>query len=127
MAYETLNSCNCECACTKCLIDRRSQWYLNYLNRKKALEWIELEYKSRVAPEEILKSVPTAYAITTDFATEMYQALRNKDVLFAQFFVDNNLKDWEQNDFPFSQLIQELKLSVVLINYVTDGKIDLSS
>lgn len=40
-AYKTLTSCTCERACTKCLVDRKSQVYLNYLNRQKAIEWIE--------------------------------------------------------------------------------------
>lgn len=35
MAYKALKSCDCERACTKCLIDRRSQWYLNYLSQAK--------------------------------------------------------------------------------------------
>ncbi len=41
MAYKSLSNCDCECSCTKCLIDRRSQWQLYLLDRKKALAWIE--------------------------------------------------------------------------------------
>lgn len=37
----------CSKACTHCLIDRSSQWYINYLDRQKAYDWLEMEYKKR--------------------------------------------------------------------------------
>ena len=94
MAYETLRVCDCERACTKCLIDRRSQWYLNCLNRQKALKWLEIEYKSRIAPESVSSLVPDAAYITSDFATELYQLTRNKDIKNISFFGRNRQTLW---------------------------------
>lgn len=125
MAYETLRVCDCERACTKCLIDRRSQWYLNYLNRQKALKWLEMEFKSRVAPESISSIVPDAAYITSDFATELYQLTRNKDIKNIYFFVENNYETWQIKDFPYNRLINELTASGIESVFVLNSPINL--
>lgn len=125
MAYETLRVCDCERACTKCLIDRRSQWYLNYLNRQKALKWLEMEFKSRVAPESISSLVPDAAYITSDFATELYQLTRNKDIKNIYFFVENNYETWQIKDFPYNRLINELTASGIESVFVLNSPINL--
>lgn len=98
-AYEALTKCDCERSCTKCLIDRRSQWYINYLDRQKALEWLEMERNSRVAPESIVSDIPDASAVTTDFATEFYQLTRNDNVKSLKVFVGNEYDSWQLDDF----------------------------
>lgn len=126
-AHDTLVACNCERSCTKCLIDRRSQWYLNHLNRPKALEWLEMERASRVAPEEIITFVPDASAVTTDFATEFYQLTRNHDVKTLQVFIDNDFMNWQQDEFPYEKRLQELKLEGVEVSFVLDKNINSPS
>lgn len=125
MAYKTLNECNCECACTKCLIDRRSQWYLNYLDRKKALEWMEMERKSRIAPKEVTAVVPNAHALTTDLATEMYQLMRNKDVKSLNFFISKDLKGWNPDEFRYFKKIKEFELAGQDVCLTVKGELDL--
>lgn len=126
-AYKTLSDCSCERACTKCLIDRKSQWYLNYLNRQKALEWLEMERKSRIAPKNIIDLVPNASTITTDFSTEFYQLIRNKNVSTIKICIDNEYPNWQVDEFPYKKLIGELTLSGVDVSFVTDKAIDINS
>lgn len=127
MAYSSLKSCDCECSCTKCLIDRRSQWYLNYLNRQKALQWLEVERKSRVAPEAIVALIPDATAVTTDFTTEVYQLSRNKNIKNLKVFIDNDYSIWQPSEFPFNKLIVELDLANVDVSFVLNKEIDVTS
>lgn len=127
MAYETFAGCNCERSCTKCLIDRRSQWYLNYLNRPKALNWLTIERKSRIAPERIVTLIPDTAAITTDFATEFYQLSRNKNIRAIMFFVDNNYSKWEPTEFPYIKHVKELYLAGIDVSFVLDRNIDISN
>ena len=47
LAREALREKCCNKACTRCLVDRSSQWYINYLDRQKASEWLEMEYRLR--------------------------------------------------------------------------------
>ena len=126
-AYETLSGCSCERACTKCLIDRKSQWYLNYLNRQKALDWLEMERKSRIAPKDIADFIQDTSAVTTDFATEMYQVTRNKNVSAMKLYVDNDYSDWHVEDFPYNKLVDELVLSGIDVAFVTGRVIDLNN
>ena len=108
MAYVSMNGCDCERSCTKCLIDRRSQWYVNYLNRQKALEWLEVERKARIAPDSIKNHVPDAYAVTSDFASELYYLSRNKNIKSVNVFVDNNYASWKPDDFPYIRMMTEI-------------------
>lgn len=122
-AYKTLAKCDCEYSCTKCLIDRRSQWYINYLNRQKALEWLEMERMSRVAPQSIVSVIPDASAVTTDFATEFYQLTRNDNVKSLKVFIDNDYEKWQLDDFPYEKLLNELSFSGVNVSFVLSDKI----
>lgn len=127
LAYKTLNGCDCERACTKCLIDRRSQWYLNYLNRKKALEWIELEMKSRIAPKSITTAVPNATAVTSDFSTEFFRLSRNRDIKAIKFFIDSDFSSWGIDDFPFIRQIEEMRLAGVDVSFVINNSINMKN
>lgn len=126
MAYNALKKCDCERACTKCLIDRRSQWYINYLNRQKALEWLEMELKSRTAPESISAQVPDASCVTTDFATELYQLSRNKDISNIRFFVNNDYSEWQVSEFPYNKLLNELKANGIEATFTLNKQIDFN-
>ena len=126
MAYDALRQCDCERACTKCLIDRRSQWYLNYLNRQKALDWLQMELKSRTAPESIITLVPDATSVTTDFATELYQLSRNKDIRSMSFFINSNYSEWQVSEFPYNRLLNELIVSGVDTTFILDKPIDFT-
>lgn len=126
-AYETLSKCDCERSCTKCLIDRKSQWYLNYLNRHKALEWLESERKSRIAPKSITKVVDDASAVTTDFATEIYQLTRNKNIKNIKFYIDNEYANWQLEDFPYKKLMEELILAGVDVSFVLSKAINIEN
>lgn len=126
MAYKTLSECDCERACTSCLVDRRSQWYLNYLNRKKALEWLKMECESRLAPEAVAALVPDASAVTTDFATEFRQLTRNKNLKAIKLFIDSDYPHWQFSDFQYGKLLDELSLQGVDVSFVLSEKLDLS-
>lgn len=126
-AYQTLSKCSCERACTQCLIDRKSQWYLNFLNRQKALAWLEMERKSRIAPKSITDIVHDACAVTTDFATELYQLTRNKNVKAIKFFVDDVYANWQLDSFPYEKLMDELSLTGVDVSFVIGKEIDLGN
>lgn len=126
MAYKALKSCDCERACTKCLIDRRSQWYLNYLNRHKVVDWLETERLSRTAPDEIIDVVPDAYGVTADLATEFSQLCRNQNLKAIKLFVNSDYSSWFPSDYPYTRLVDELKMSGIDVAFVLCKDIKLS-
>lgn len=127
MSFKALSQCDCEVSCTKCLIDRKSQWYLNYLNRHKALDWLITELNSRKAPVEIAMYIPDAVAVTTDFTTEISQLSRNKDINRMTIFVDNEYHTWHPENFGYKRMIQELTLSGVSVSFAIKDQIDLTT
>lgn len=118
MALQTLEGCDCEKSCTKCLIDRRSQWYINYLNRPKALEWLKQEVRARIAPKEILRLMPDSNAVTSDIATEFYQLTRNRDISGIRIFVDSNFSKWDTEAFPFNKILTGMSLEGVDVSFI---------
>lgn len=127
MAYQALKQCDCERACTRCLIDRKSQWYINSLNRLKALEWLELEKKSRIAPEEITCLVENAQAVTTDIGTELSRLSRNKNVKEVRIFLNNDYSSWNLDNFPYERLFRRMNLTGVKIIFVVNQNIEFDS
>ncbi|UVS19639.1 DUF1998 domain-containing protein [Bacteroides fragilis] len=127
MALEALERCDCERSCTKCLIDRRSQWYLNYLNRTKALEWLRQEIKARIAPKEILRLIPDSHTVTSDITTEFYQLTRNKDISCIKIFVNDNISQWDAEAFPFKKILTELSLEGVDVAFILPSVPDVKS
>lgn len=127
MALEALEGCDCERSCTKCLIDRRSQWYMNYLNRPKALEWLKQEVKARVAPKDILCLMPDSHAVTSDITTEFYQLTRNKDISGIRIFVNDNISQWNAETFPFKKILTELSLEGVDVTFILPSVPDVQS
>ena len=127
LARKALQNDDCNKACTKCLVDRSSQWYLNYLDRKKALEWLEMEYLTRTAPAEIRGMFPDAEAITSDWPTEFYRICRDNTIKSIKFFIDSDIEKWDFDSFLFKQQIDQLKAKMVDCSYVTAKKISLKT
>lgn len=126
MAYNALTGCDCERSCTKCLIDRRSQWYLNYLNRHKVIEWLETERLARTAPSEITNIVPTACGVSSDLATEFSQLCRNQNLRSLRIFIDNDYSHWCPSEYPFTRLVEDLKVHGVSVAFVLNKELKVS-
>ncbi len=117
-AYSTLNNCNCERSCVHCLIDRRSQYNLNFLDRLKALEWLETELESRKAPESLKVLYPGISAITTDFESELFFISRDRNLKSLQLYISSNLVEWCPEEFLFEPILADLKNQGVDISFV---------
>jgi hypothetical protein len=111
LAQKALSGCKCEKACDKCLINRDSQWYLEKLDRKKALEWLDLEIKSRNnVPDNIKRLFPKVYALTADFDTEIQKVLTNPDLQSITFFVNNDIETWEPDKWKYFEKAKKLRI-----------------
>lgn len=127
LARMSLSKCCCTTACTQCLVDRSSQWYLSYLNRPLALDWLETEYKSRTAPKEITDKFGSVDAITSDWNTEFYRLCKDDSIKELKFFISSSLKDWKPENFLFTNQINLLKAHTIKCSFVVDQKLDFRS
>jgi hypothetical protein len=113
LAYDALNQCKCKKACIFCLIDRDSQWYMDKLDRKAALKWLEYERCSRwTIPEKIKAIDSTTIQITSNLTSELIPLLRNPELKEVIFFISNDIASWIPNEWLFekNRIIQDLKL-----------------
>ena len=123
-ALKSLNMCDCSSACTHCLIDRHSQWYINYLDRNKALNWLQLEHDSRIANNTIRKKFEDACVITSDFLSELYAVSRDENLKAITIFVDADISKWLPESFVAQKRLEELKIRGVTVNYVLNNEIN---
>lgn len=123
LARKALSIECCNKACTRCLVDRRSQWYLNYLDRKEALGWLEMEFKQRNVPDEVSRAFPDAETITSDWATEFYRVCRERSLKSVKIFIDGDLAKWNLDSFAFTHQIDLLKTQADC-SYVVPQKLE---
>lgn len=128
LARTALANCACDKACNKCLINRDSQWSLDKLNRKKALEWLILENKCRnQVPENIqTKFLKNVYSLTSNFSAELNKVLTNPDLSKITFFIDSNIEEWKPEEWEFYNIAKKLRQKGISVCFAfKQPKIDL--
>ena len=117
LAKMTLENCTCDKACNKCLINRDSQWSLDKLNRKKALEWFILENNHRNQVPEIIqvKFSKKVYSLTSNFPAEINKVLTNPDLSKITFFIDNNIEEWKPEEWEFYNIARKLRQKGIFV------------
>ncbi len=118
MARAAMSKECCGKACTQCLVDRSSQWYLNYLDRKKASTWLEMEYLCRCVPDEVSAVYQDAQTVTLDWATEFHRVCRDNAIESLRLFVDGDIANWNYDAFAFGHQIEQLKAKSVDCRFV---------
>lgn len=109
--------CACEKACTKCLIDRSSQWYLHKLDRKLAIDWLQRAVTQTV-PADLGALIPNLRSVLGSIKEDVRRFKYRNDIAEIWLFADNNVGDWDLEKAVF---INNLKESSLEINFVLDG------
>ena len=125
MSRKTLENCQCTTACTSCLIDRETQWYMDKLDRIIANEWLQFEYILRTSvPQKIIEIIPDSIVVTSDLMSELNNVLFNPTLREVTFFITNDLSSWNPNEWIFNKnrTIQRLKMHDIKINLVMPKK-----
>lgn len=89
-----LTSCSCETACTSCLIDRKSQWYIELLDKRIAIDWLQKEHDCRQEIPMELKDLVGSTSIrkiTRDITSELLGRLRREDYSYVEYFLSEGL------------------------------------
>lgn len=115
-ALAILERCTCRSACTKCLIDRKSQYHIDKLDRHSAIEWLKRMVDNKV-PNDIaalLTNQPkkTIGTLKNDWARLMSKKLLQQVWLLVDF---NDIDNWNAEDFL---LLNQMKINDITINLV---------
>lgn len=111
---------NCKKACTRCLIDSRSNIYRDYLDKGLAIDWLQAELNSRQdIPASVQNMFPgeTVRKVTKDINTELFNRL--SDASSASYFMgDDPAKEFMDDKLTpcFSKLMFSGKQVTPVVN-----------
>ena len=127
-ALTSLQACNCQKACTQCLIDRRSQWYIADLDRKKLIEWLKMEKKSRTAPPEVTEALGEGVTTVTTNLTALLTPLSSSSELKeVRIYFDDDYEKWSNELEGHLKLLLQLRHKGIETTFVVPKKMDINS
>ncbi len=103
-AFESLHACDCTTACTRCLINRESQWKINKLNRNSALAWMEQ------ALRQINNDPNGGRQILGTLEASIRREIQNSMVNEIQFYIDENVAEWNLENWPLYRYVRRLNV-----------------
>lgn len=97
--------CDCTGACTKCLIDRKTQWHINLLDRNKALAWLQ-NIEELSIPEEIENNYPNSKRILGGIREDIVKVSYINQIEEIWLKVESEISSW---DFENIMFLENLK------------------
>ena len=127
-ALESVTQCNCEKACTRCLIDRKSQWFQQDLDRNKLVKWLEMEQKARKAPEEVKEALgEETYCMTTTLDITLASVSIQNELKKIRVYLDDNIEAWQPDSLRNLQTILNFKQKGIEVELALPRKIDIQT
>ena len=117
-ALNKLESCSCLKACTKCLIDRNSQFNLDKLNRHKAIQWLKRAVDNKI-PEYIRELLQSPKKIMGGIKDDLAKLVTQKQIKAIWLYVSKDFENWDTENI---QLLNSLRLQKVAINLIFSSK-----
>ena len=121
-AYNKLNNCDCKQACTKCLIDRSSQWHIDKLDRNQAIKWLHSAIKQTV-PDIFQKEIPNLKSIMGSIKEDIRRTKNRNDIEKIWFFIDNKVSEWDLENELFIMDFKDRSD----IKFVVDNELELAN
>ncbi|QKJ63328.1 DEAD/DEAH box helicase [Flavobacterium sp. M31R6] len=113
---QSLNKLECECqnACTKCLIDRKTQWHINLLDRNIVLDWLKTINDFKI-PEDIINIYPLAKRMLGGIKQELVKLNYASKIKEIWLFVNPAIQNWDLDGKLFLEnLKNKTKINIVL-------------
>lgn len=114
-------NCDCDNACTKCLVNRNSQWQLDLLNRHTAIEWIKFALESEI-PKELKQDHGNQ---VESLIGNLNNEINSQDYHFGlkevNLFVNGAINDWKSDELDW---IWKLKRKNVVVNLIVPERVE---
>jgi len=115
IAKEKLSQCDCEKACTKCLIDRNTQWHIDKLDRNLALAWLERTTNIQV-PTELLSVYPHLKTSIGGIKEEIGRMSYTNKIKEIWLYGSSDVQTWDLEKLQFANKLRDH----VKVNFVLD-------
>ena len=123
LALDVLDNCNCQNACTKCLIDRSTQWHIEDLDRLIALEWLRFTMVNQLPKE--LKSLGNKVSLVFGFLNDEINRLNyHFGIKEVDIHINNKISTWDIENINW---IENLKRNRISINLVIEGDVTFAN
>jgi len=102
--------CVCKSACTKCLIDRKTQWHINLLDRNVALDWLN-NISNFTIPIDITNTYPIAKRMIGSSKQELTKLNYASKIKEVWLTLNPEVKNWDLDNILF---LENLKSKAVV-------------
>lgn len=114
IAKKGLAVCDCEHACTKCLIDRNTQWHIDKLDKQPAQAWLNRATSNQV-PSHITTVYHGAAVLPSEIKAELGRLVDHDKLREIRLVVSPDFKNWGLERLQLlSKLRGKVKVSFVI-------------
>lgn len=114
IAKDKLLGCSCEKSCTKCLIDRNTQWHIDKLDRSQALAWLKKTLDVTI-PENIANAYQRIKPVLGGIKDEIGRLSYTSKIRAIWLFGSSTISEWNLEKITFIQkLINKVDIHFVL-------------
>lgn len=122
-AHAVLKNCDCQVACTKCLVDRTTQWHIENLDRELACNWLEVALKSSV-PQELRDSKVKVAGIFGNLKDEIFRMDYHFGIKQLELHINNQIADWNLDDLEW---LENIKRNISNISIAIEGNLNYTN
>lgn len=122
-AYAVLKNCDCQVACTKCLVDRTTQWHIENLDRELACNWLEAALKSSV-PQELKDAEVKVDGIFGNLRDEIFRMDYHFGIKQLELHVNNKISNWNLDGLEW---LENVKRNIANISVVVEGDLNYAN
>lgn len=123
LALNVLENCDCQLACTKCLIDRSTQWHIEDLDRFTAVEWLNTALKNQL-PKDLKTKNNKVSTVLGSLSDELSRIEYHFDIKEVNIHINNKISEWQVDDIVW---IDKLKRDRIAVNLVVEGAVNFSN
>ena len=122
-ALNVLRGCNCQTACTKCLIDRNTQWHIEDLDRNIAIEWLKATIYNQL-PEDLISDTTKASTIFGSLNDEIKRLNYHYGIKEINIHINNKISEWDIENLAW---LENLKRDRIAVNIIIEGEIEYAN
>lgn len=118
-AYQVLKSCLCEQACTKCLIDRNTQWHMDRLDKRMVIDWLKRVANSQI-PNELSEGYLNLQVLSGGIRNEIGRLRYLNKIKKIRVFGQGDPAGWDLDHLPaISKLRGAATIEIVLNDQIS--------
>jgi DEAD/DEAH box helicase domain-containing protein len=123
LALKVLDNCDCQNACTKCMIDRSTQWHIEDLDRHVAIDWLRAALENQL-PKDLKTSDNSFSLVFGSLNDEIKRLNYHYGIKSINIHINNAISEW---DIESLKWLEELKRERIVVNLIVEGEISYSN